>query len=102
MGDKKNMRPWYNLTANNCKLLVQQCWKEGSQQIDPDICTALVGLPLEYSILFWDPCFKGDLENNRQVWPRAATTVQALERRCSVREVEGAGLVLPSEEEPKG
>lgn len=33
---------------------------------------------------------------------RAATMVRGLEHRCGVREVEGAGIVLPGEKEAKG
>ena len=62
VGDKRNTRLRYDLIANNCKLHVQQCWEEGGQPIELDICMALVGLQVEYSILFWDPCFKGDVE----------------------------------------
>ena len=58
LGDKRNMGP----IANNCRLHTQQCWEEGRQQIELDFCMALVGLCLEYSILFRDPCFKGNVE----------------------------------------
>lgn len=51
--------------------------------------------------LFWNPCFNGDVEKLERSGLRFATVVQGLERRYSVREVEGNGLVLPSEEEPE-
>lgn len=63
---------------------------------------ALVRPQLEYSTLFWDPCFKENVEKLERSGLRATTMVQGLGCRYGVREVEGAGLVLPREEEPKG
>lgn len=57
---------------------------------------------LKYSILFLGPLLQGGSAKTEQVWPRAATMVWCLERRYGVREVKGAGLVSPSEEELKG
>jgi len=50
VGDERNMRLWYDLTANNCRLHSQQCWEEGGHQFELDICMALVGLQVDYSI----------------------------------------------------
>lgn len=45
---------------------------------------------------------QGECEKTGKVQLRAATMVQCLECRCGEIEVEGAGLVFPSERKPKG
>lgn len=39
-----------------------ECWEEGGQEIELDICMALVSRQVDYNIQFWDSCLKGDVK----------------------------------------
>lgn len=37
-------------------------WEEDGQQIEQDMCVALLSLQAECNIQFWDSCLKGDVK----------------------------------------